>query len=381
MIYSLKEALDAQRGEAAHMKLSRHYLETQLYRFRIVGLPFLKDVLRVELRRKRQEAKAAPIHTLGDPDAWLRLLYVHQGWSTYNVGLLWFSNLPGVRCTFIDVNDLTQHPELGKDCNVILFAYSQFLRMARGMDLQKPKWLIVHDPFELYSEAADWKTRNPLPEKVALFMGADAVFAVSKEMQSHLAKAGIASQVIPTTSILPARSPETLCMQNRPARVLTVGRVYPRKNFELFKEIKRVSARRFPGAYQFSAKWDYEPLSEEKYIERLDASDIYIVTSHQEGGPIPAMDAMTRGEIVLSTPVGQMTEIIQDGHNGFLCATRDEFLARLKELADDPHRLLAMRRNALQSIQSLRARETIADAVEKAIANWRPRLEANCSRA
>jgi glycosyltransferase involved in cell wall biosynthesis len=73
---------------------------------------------------------------------------------------------------------------------------------------------------------------------------------------------------------------------------------------------------------------------------------------------------MMRGEVVLSTPVGQMPEIIQDGYNGFLCRTLDEFIARLGEFANNPDRLLSMRRNALASIQSSRSRESVLSAVQ-----------------
>jgi hypothetical protein len=59
--------------------------------------------------------------------------------------------------------------------------------------------------------------------------------------------------------------------------------------------------------------------------------------------------------VVLSTPVGQMLELIQDGYNGFICRNLDEFVRHLEELANDPAQLITMRRNALLSIQQTRA--------------------------
>jgi glycosyltransferase involved in cell wall biosynthesis len=194
------------------------------------------------------------------------------------------------------------------------------------------------------------------------------VITASHEIRAHLAKAGIGSFVIPTTSLLPSRPLEEIDgAPSGPVKVFTVGRIYPRKNYELFKKIGTAAHRSFGSRIQFSAKLDYAPLPETEYIRKLDTSDIYLVTSYQEGGPLPAMDAMLRGEIVLSTPVGQMPELIEDGYNGFICRTLDEFIARLDQLVKNPSLLRTMRRNALQRLQVARSREVIVEAVQKAL--------------
>lgn len=46
--------------------------------------------------------------------------------------------------------------------------------------------------------------------------------------------------------------------------------------------------------------------------------DLYLITSRQEGGPKSLLEAMACNVPVISTPVGQATEIIVDGKNGFL---------------------------------------------------------------
>jgi glycosyltransferase involved in cell wall biosynthesis len=98
------------------------------------------------------------------------------------------------------------------------------------------------------------------------------------------------------------RCVEEIKIQPGPLKVLAVGRVYPRKNYELFNKVKKVVKLRFGASFHFSVKWDYTPLPEAEYIKRLDACDIYLVTSYQEGGPIPAMDAMLRGGLSCLLP-------------------------------------------------------------------------------
>lgn len=45
----------------------------------------------------------------------------------------------------------------------------------------------------------------------------------------------------------------------------------------------------------------------------------YLVTSREEGGPKAILESMACGIPIISTKVGQATDLIQDGINGFLC--------------------------------------------------------------
>jgi glycosyltransferase involved in cell wall biosynthesis len=52
-------------------------------------------------------------------------------------------------------------------------------------------------------------------------------------------------------------------------------------------------------------------------------ADVCLVTSRQEGGPKAVLEAMATGVPVVSTRVGQATELIQDGANGLLADVDD----------------------------------------------------------
>jgi glycosyltransferase involved in cell wall biosynthesis len=53
------------------------------------------------------------------------------------------------------------------------------------------------------------------------------------------------------------------------------------------------------------------------------ALDAYVVASRQEGGPKGALEAMAGGAPLVSTPVGQVSELVQDGRNGLLVEIGD----------------------------------------------------------
>jgi len=57
------------------------------------------------------------------------------------------------------------------------------------------------------------------------------------------------------------------------------------------------------------------------------ASDVCLVTSRQEGGPKAILEAMATGTPIVSTRVGQATELIQHGVNGWLADVEDTDLA------------------------------------------------------
>ena len=53
------------------------------------------------------------------------------------------------------------------------------------------------------------------------------------------------------------------------------------------------------------------------------ALDAYVVSSRQEGGPKGILEAMSAGVPVVSTRVGQATELIENGRNGWLVDVED----------------------------------------------------------
>ena len=59
-------------------------------------------------------------------------------------------------------------------------------------------------------------------------------------------------------------------------------------------------------------------VSGEKKIDELNATDVYILPSHNEGLPISILEAFSYGLPVISTPVGGIPEIVETGKNGIL---------------------------------------------------------------
>ena len=87
-----------------------------------------------------------------------------------------------------------------------------------------------------------------------------------------------------------------------------------------------------------------------KYYHRL---DYFLVTSSAEGTPNPGLEALSCGIPVLTTRVGNMTEVVKDGENGFfvddnLEAFRDR-MGKLLEIT--PERYKQMSLNARRAIE------------------------------
>ena len=66
--------------------------------------------------------------------------------------------------------------------------------------------------------------------------------------------------------------------------------------------------------------------------------DVCLVTSRQEGGPKAVLEAMATGVPLVSTPVGQATELVQDGENGLLADVDDveALVMAVQRVHDDP---------------------------------------------
>lgn len=356
MIYRSKKAIH-QAGEAA-------------YRIRVGGIgQFLRDVHEV-LESKRVSDQHQLTCGCESSRARLRLLYVHSGWAIYNVGLCWFQSSEYISCTMVRVEDYLARPEQQSEYDLILFGYAYLLQRCQHIQSQRPYIVAIHDPIELFEETPGWESTEPYAHVLDLCRQADGVLCLSKEMQHWLGVYGIDARQIPSAPLIPSKG-ASLCrrISERSLVAITIGRIYRRKRFEVFNEIARVSAHRGMNI-EFRAKWDRAPLPESDYIAYLDGADVYIVTSSQEGGPLPAMDAMRRGLVVLSTPVGQMREIIENGESGFICNNTEDFLKCLRVLSEDRSRLEMMKQNSLDRILQLRSSRVIQAAVSKAFSDF-----------
>ena len=73
-------------------------------------------------------------------------------------------------------------------------------------------------------------------------------------------------------------------------------------------------------------------VSGEKKVELLNMADAYILPSYNEGLPISVLEAMSYKLPIISTKVGGIPEILEDGINGFIMEPGDK--KAIKEAID-----------------------------------------------
>jgi len=75
----------------------------------------------------------------------------------------------------------------------------------------------------------------------------------------------------------------------------------------------------------------------EEMREFYQSLHVYVCASRSEGTPNPCIEAAACGLAVLTTPVGNMPELIRDGENGlFVSRDVDDIAGKLQRLRDDP---------------------------------------------
>lgn len=322
------------------------------YRIAIGGLTWIgKTALGMARQALETTNTAKPAFELGSKsESSPRILYIHSGWAIETVGRLWLTEQKISKVTFIRTGDPLLTPEFIKGFDFVWYGYSSLFGQY-PCDPSKAI-LAVHDPAELFPERSDWKNSCMIEEKhLERLRNVKAVVVISREMQQVLEKVEVRTFRIPTCSQMALRNEEDISI-NDPACLLAVGRIYRRKNFEQYKRIALMAKKQFGLRGYF--KGDHFPLSEAQYIRLLDQHSIYLCTSFQEGGPLPVMDAMRRGAVVISTQVGQIPEIIDHGVNGFICGSDIDFMEVISNLAADPNYLYSMRIASLRHIQQVR---------------------------
>lgn len=118
-----------------------------------------------------------------------------------------------------------------------------------------------------------------------------------------------------------------------------------RKNIPLLCRVAHF-ARSLPGASVQVTTGEHGVLPRHEYEAALHRSTVYLCTSTMEGGPLPVMEAVLAGAAVLSTPVGQVTEWVEDGRSGFICENLGEFRRALARYSKNPDLLVSHQRAA-----------------------------------
>ncbi len=81
--------------------------------------------------------------------------------------------------------------------------------------------------------------------------------------------------------------------------------------------------------------------------DTMSASDILLMTSHSEGLPMVAIEALNHGLAIVSTDIPGVADVIEDGTNGSVAAPNPDALGTaLRALIGDPIRLASFREAA-----------------------------------
>lgn len=105
----------------------------------------------------------------------------------------------------------------------------------------------------------------------------------------------------------------------------------------------------------------------------LQALDVFVLTSHAEGVPIALFEAMSMGKPVVSTNVGSISEVVEEGVTGKLCPAGNilEFCIALRAIVEDKGMRESMARAARARILQKFALSSVVqvhlDAYESAI--------------
>lgn len=303
----------------------------------------------------------------------IKILYIYnlKNWAIHNVGRLWLKGLPNVKVTFKSSSEIKNN---FKNYDFVWFGYLD-LYLQFMHDINK-SIISIHDPCELFPQVKNWKN---LDSKMSIFtIGLKKwiitknrlkiikklknIVVASKEMKNLLEKCGVKTNLIPTMSLLQPIKKHNIVTKK--ASIISVLQMYPRKNFQLLKFLQEYCNNK---KIKFDIKLGTKILSKKDYIKLLDSYEIYICTSFQEGGPIPAMDAMNRGLTVLTTSVGQIQEVINSKNekNGFICKTKDDFISKINLLSNNIKLLHKMRIKSRESIIKERNEKIIKDKVKK----------------
>jgi glycosyltransferase involved in cell wall biosynthesis len=291
-----------------------------------------------------------------------RILVLHDidGWALDHVFALWFGG--GLPFTVVRKNwDCCATTRSFESFKIVVFGYLDiYLRFQHD---PCRSIVVIHDPCEVFHQVPDWKNSEPDAKRLEILRGLRAVVVISEEMQEILLRHGVKTFRIPTMSRLPIFPGETL--PTLTPRAVSIFKDYPRKNASLLRTVAKQG--------EDTRRWNLELYENPKfddleYLRMIDATPIYVCASWQEGGPLPAMDVLSRGGVVVTTPVGQIQELIQHGESGFICKNEADFSQTLALLFSDRGLLMKMRQTAFASYRKHRSKnhiqKTVADTFE-----------------
>jgi glycosyltransferase involved in cell wall biosynthesis len=275
-----------------------------------------------------------------------RLLYIHdkENWAIHNVGKLWLEGLE----KYIKI-DFMKKPskEVLNDYDMVWFGFHTLWLSYKDFWNRSKSIISIHDPCELSGVSKST-------------LEGTMVVTASQQMNNFLREKNVdVGIIIPTTGFLDTKDKNEI-INNEKIRLLTISSSQGRKNISAVNKLFNQCEELGIDTYAKIGLNDF--LSTEDYNKLFDNYNIYICMSKQEGGPIPAIEAMQRGCVVLSTNVGQMPELINN--NGFILK-ENEFLDKIKWIKDNPEWFNNARRKSIDIINEYRRPYDIKKIVKK----------------
>lgn len=112
-------------------------------------------------------------------------------------------------------------------------------------------------------------------------------------------------------------------------------------------------------------------INNEEKNKLLASADIYVLPSYSEELPIAILEAMAAGLPIISTPVGSIPEIVQQGVNGYLIKPGDykDLASRIIELAGNPEMRMKMGQINCKKIHNEYSESAVFGELEKIYSN------------
>jgi glycosyltransferase involved in cell wall biosynthesis len=225
---------------------------------------------------------------------------------------------------------------------------------------------------EQYKKASEfWKERLK-----TLFIGADAVICLSQSWSEAIGSLYPKSRriVIPNGILLPVIAKTSARDLRSMTQIVFLGLIGPRKGlFDLLTVFDRLVKEGYDiglsiggngeiarlrsciAANELENRANYLGWIKGRQKERLlRSSDIFVLPSYGEGMPISILEAMAYGLPVVSTLVGGIPELVEEGVTGFLVepGDLDSLYDRLKTLIEQQNLRVQMGLNARRKVEN-----------------------------
>jgi glycosyltransferase involved in cell wall biosynthesis len=207
------------------------------------------------------------------------------------------------------------------------------------------------------------------------FEGADKVICLSQTWSDAIGGLFPRSNrvVVPNGILLPEKSKINAKTPNETTQILFLGLIGPRKGvFDLLTVIKRLVEEGYDIRLSIGGNGDVAKLKDRLSLPQLKrrvhylgwieedqkdyllaGSDIFTLPSYGEGMPVSIIEAMAYGLAVISTPVGGIPELVDDGVTGYLVKPGDieDLYEKLKILIEQADLRVEMGRNGRLKVE------------------------------